>query len=704
MTNASPRCAAVSFAARLPLRRVLWRSRFLVKRVHGMIDRLTRWAGFFRDWFVPAPEPRAEAAVRPTAAGPARTFDDQTLLRLAAHREQPLFSVLRSAGAMTPLVVLFALLPAIYACQNRSLSPQAALCGLKSLAMLAADGFDDFTDPGLSHPTAPCRMQPPLMSWLTAAALRLAGPGREAGLIFASFLAVAGMIGLMYAVARRWGDARLALLSSGLLAFHAGVVNQSQEPTPDALGLCLALCCIWGFTYHWQKYPGMASPALLASGVALGLCLLASGLLAAAVAAAIVIYVAWWKTSPGNRGAAAVPARKTALGGRKTDVAVVGVLCLTAFAVGGWWEMMMASRYGMEFWHSWATWQPLPPRHGGEVGAFNTLDAEDSTAILAATNMPPLSNDFAMILRLRTVLSPLIWLALLGLATLLREGAVPGERSARRDRRLIIAWAFTAGATWLLWGFHGRMPALAWPIWNGFLIPPLIILAAVGLLQIVDRRIAYPVALAALILANADLADLLGRRLGLSVWAAPGLPRWFGWAAPAVGLTLFLALWQGLLVRCACDPQTRRRRLLSFLCGALLVGFGVLGVASVNRATDEDRELAHLAASLGKIEDVDRCTLVAVDLPSAGPRATPPQLKYVLNSLFPHAVLNQTGSWETALALAAGDNRPGARHLVVAWGARGHSQQPKSGVMLRPVGQPIASNGLAIAAYVTGEL
>src|SRR6516162_4106360 len=120
------------------------------------------------------------------------SMDDATIRRLASEPERPLFPLFRHAEAMAPLVIVLAFLPTLYAVENRTLSEEGAWQGLVSLRCSKALDLAEAIDPAALEPDQPHRFQPPLMTWLTALAMRAFGVGTEAGLVTAAYLCTAG--------------------------------------------------------------------------------------------------------------------------------------------------------------------------------------------------------------------------------------------------------------------------------------------------------------------------------------------------------------------------------------------------------------------------------------------------------------------------------------------------------------------------------
>ena len=222
-------------------------------------------------------------------------IDDGTLRRLAREPARPLFPLLAKAEAMVPLVVVFAFLPALYAVENRTLSETGAWEGLIGLRCFAAANFSDLVDPAVLAPGNPLRYEPPLASWLTALSMTAFGVRQAAGLVAPAYLCTAGLIVAGYILGRRLGGEALGLVTAMLLAFNPQVLAGAQEPVPQSAGCLFAVLALAGAVAHWQKSSAVMSYQLLLGGIALGLCLLTAGPMAAAIVVIILIYAVWWK-------------------------------------------------------------------------------------------------------------------------------------------------------------------------------------------------------------------------------------------------------------------------------------------------------------------------------------------------------------------------------------------------------------------------
>lgn len=605
-------------------------------------------------------------------------IDDRLLMQLAVEPARPLFPVLHQAAAMTPLVVVIALLPALFAVVNRRLTEPSALWGLQSLKCLAAADLNEFVDPDGSAATAPLKWQPPLMNWLTAAGLHFLGSAREVSLVAAAFLCTAALVAAGYGFGCRLGDERLGLLTALLLACHPEILKLAQEPVPYAAGLLFALICLWGFLSHQGQATAPASLSLLVAGIALGLCLLACGPLALAVLATLLLFVSAMRIGTLLRARRGRPAGLL-LHAQGHSFRALAILAATAFAVGGWWELMMGSRYGDEFWQAWIWWMPVA-----------------KTGTLAAARQP----DLGTWRQFHELVTPLAWLSLLGFHDILRGFFHPQAEPGKPGRGLPIVWTLVGGGLWMFLAALNSVTPAAMGLGQLFVVVPLILLAAVGLLAIIDRRVSCVVAIPLALCSVIEILMTAGQSPRADQTVA-SFTSGVDWAmiAPPLASGVIAAVLLGWVVR---DSEPLRRSMLAGLVLMILGGSCVRGAVSLQRATPDDRELAALRAILLKLPDVRQSTLVSVE--SSAPESTesPAQLRYLLRSLWPEAVFSQADSWEPALAALS--PLPGERdsgpQILVAWGSRGRAKLPAAGTLLRSLGPPAYFQGLEVTAYV----
>lgn len=615
-------------------------------------------------------------------AAPAE-IDDETLLRLAAEAERPLFPLLDRAEAMVPLIVVLAFLPALYAVEFRTLTEAGAWQGLVSLKCRAADGLNEFVNPAPFDPDQPYGFQPPFMSWLTGLSMRLFGAANVAGLLGPAYLCTAGLILAGYVLGRRLGGESLGLVSAALLAFHPQLLEGAQEPMPQSAAILFGVLALAGGVAHWQKASALTSYQLLLGGLSLGLCLLAGGIVALAIVLILLIYALTWKFDAWffRRGRLA---RDSGPFSRLTAIRSTAILAATGFALGGWYPLLMGSSYGREFWQAWL--------HGGQAASAATMARDPS---------------IPLVLLEINHLSPPFWgFILIGLFAAARDVCLAGEDPARSHRALLPVWGAVALLAWILSGGL-TSPDLPWvSVWKALLIVALLMLAAVGLIEIVKRRISFSVAIAASLLsvitsavalespatdpASADALDLSFPRLaGVSV--NPGI------------LALLPILAGFVLLQFAEHGDIRRRFILRAMLLILLAAHCLVGMLAVRRTNAGDRELDEMRGGFARIAAVKSCAFVALSAENPPPQLRPPaQLIFTLSSLWPEARITFEGSWEEAEASTASSTVPDEKNstLFIAWSPRGLARRTVPASSLKSAAPPLLYRGLEIVAYL----
>ncbi|HEY2252426.1 MAG TPA: phospholipid carrier-dependent glycosyltransferase [Planctomycetaceae bacterium] len=654
-----------------------------------------------------------------STTGTSSERDDRELERLAAEPARPLFPLLNQADAMIPFVVVLAFLPALYAVTNRTLTEagaELALAGIRCQAI--ADPLELF-DPS-SHVTSsgplnevslqtgpslqigpslqtgqPFRYQPPLMVWLTGLAMKGFGIGNVAGLVGAAYLCTAGLLVASYVLARRMGGEPLGLVTVVLLAFNPLILQGAQEPVPQSPANLFALLALAGVLVHWQKSSAFVSYPLLLAGIALGICLLAGGPAALAVLLIVLVYVPIWKLAAWkfeawqhDRSGVVWDRSQTC---RRTALRSTLVLAATAFAFGGWTVLLPASRHGGDFWTEWLT--------GGATAAVASEPGPARTWVSAA---------FWEMNRLAV---PVFALALLGLATIVRDLWRAQEDPAKRHRGILLAWVAIALFAWLLLGGPASHGAPHIKVWETLLTIPLIIAAALGAIEIAERRIGFLWSLSVGFLALADAAvwgrqGLDGDRPESALDAFSSAESW-GWGRGVVAPLVVVAIGTALAAFAGASEKRRRSVLSGVLVTTILINC-VWGAWAVRRTNIGDRELDEVRASLSRLKPVDRLTFVALASPeTVASLQPPPQLIYVLASIWPQSSMNFAGSWESALrpsaADAAGKDAPPAEpgvSIFIAWSPRGRVRGTAPDTSLKTAAAPFLFQGKEFVAYI----
>lgn len=609
--------------------------------------------------------------------------NDLELKRLAAEPERPLFPLLDQAEAMLPMVLVLAFLPSLYALTYGTLTDWGALQGLAGLDYLAAGGPTDLADLTQLEPQQALRFQPPLMSWLTALGIKVTGVGHAVGAMVPAFLCTAGLIVSVYVLGRRLGTERLALISAGLLAFNPLILAGAQEPVPQSATVFAAVLALAGVITHWQKSSSLVSYQLLLAGISLGLCLLAGGAVAVAVVAVIVLYVVLWKCTDRRVTRSGIVSDRIRFSRRMAFRSTL-VLVATAFAVGGWDVLLLSSRYGSQFWEGW-------------------LAAAGITPAVIAGSAPPLTLD--RVWDLCHLAWPLLGLTLLGLWAIVRDIYRGDEEAARRHRGLLGVWCLVALGL-ALWTGAAPSGGNAAQVWTTLLAVPLVMTAALGILQIAERRVGFGVALAAcafsLAVVAADRWFPARDEIGAGATVGPGAHTLQAVLAPTL-LTGIIACLAGFI---AAERERSRRLVLSGLVTAILMVNVAWGLDAVRRTEVGDRQLQELRAGLERFTPIDR--LVFVDLSPTGNRVTfrpPPQMLFALRSLWPAAELSTVTSWDAPLP-ARGPQSPtsNGQVLFVGLSPRGRVRGSSPAAGLKAATTPLYYRDLEVVAFVGDRL
>jgi len=608
--------------------------------------------------------------------------DNSALEQLAAEPDRRLFPLLGRADAMLPLVVVLSFLPALYALANRTLTEPGAWQGLLSLECLAARDLSEFVDPAGSDPAQPLRFQAPLMNWLTAFSMWLFGVGQTAGLVAPAYFCTAGLVVAAYVFARRLGGEQLGLMSAVLLAFNPRILQGAQEPLPQSAAVLFATLALAGMIAHWQKSSAVASYRLLLAGIALGMCLLAGGIVAPVIVLVVFFHVLLWKAVVWRRSGLRLVWDRSRLS-RRTALRSAAVFAATGFAVGGWHLMFMGTRYGAEFWRGWA--------------AAGTEPSPLSEQPLVRASLAEVALD------LSRLALPLSGLALVGLFGIVRDLRHDDEDPGKRHRGLLVIWVGIALCAWIICPGARRPGSPTVQVWETLLAVSLVISAAAGFLEIAERRIGYLASAAAMILPLANAALLFDRAS-----AEPARTgRWFTlWGAQfslggALALAI-LAVGAVAVVRLIAARAARRAALMTTLLLATVFANCLWGALAVRRTSGADRQLAEIRAGLAPLKSVESCTFVSLSAPEEQQRLHPPaQLAFVVRSLWPAAEMSYAGSWEEASPTRRANSEPNGNgvSVLIAWFPRGRNRPAAPAGALTTLAPAFLYRSFEVVAY-----
>ncbi len=610
-------------------------------------------------------------------------IDDRELEQLAAEPSRPLFPLFSAAEAMFPLVVVLAFLPALYAAVHSHLTEPGALQGLAGLRILATGEIGVVDAPAEFERLDRQRFQPPLMNWLTAVGLKSFGIGSAAGLAASSYLCTVGLLLAAYALGRRLGGEKLGLMAVLLLAFHPLILEGAQQPTPQSATALFALLTLAGVVAHWQKSSSITSYQLLLGGISLGLCLLAGGPVALVLFVIMAAYILVWKIEARWRTTKSGTIWDRSQFSRRTAISSAAVLAATAFALAGWQVLLFSSRFGTEFWMQW-----LMPA------------GVQASVLIPGGGLPLLSEAW---LKFNLLALPVWGLTCVGLFAVLRDVWHGHEDPARRHRLILFPWIVIALGAWVCEGGLKSADDPAVKMWAVLLVIPLVIAAALGLIEIAERRVGFTTAVVAGLVSLVDTAIFAGWSMDLPSGAtgvAVGLPR------AVIGnpsVITAMALLAGLGIARFASSEPRRRIVLAALLAVIVLSNSWWGASTISHAAASDREIDDLRAGLSRLPRVDRFTFVA---PLRGVRSLPEQppvrLVYGLASLWPNARYNFADSWEDAISPARfePDTAAAGATAFVAWSPRGLIRGTAPDPSLKSAAPSFIFQGLEVVVYV----
>lgn len=600
-------------------------------------------------------------------------LDESTLRRLAVEPNRPLFPVLAQAAAMQPLILLIAIVPALYSASYAELDRATAWQGLAALNVVQADSLSALVDP--AGGTA-LDGQPPLASWIGACFLRLFGSATLAAPVAVSVAGVAVLVLATSLLARRYGGERAALVAAGLMALNPVVLRHSQHAGPATLGGALAVLSVVGLVVHRQQVTARWSLPLWCAGGALGLCLLAAplvplGPVALAVCAALVGVemrrrrkdrVLETSGSPGSFRPLRMP-------GAVWQFAVV------ALAVGGWWWVWKCRGTGASCWQQWLSVQP-------EDTSESSLADLQALAAHRLLGLWPISG--------------LIFLGVTGLLDPARDEAGRG-----RSKCPELAVAGIGGSLLAILLFFRDRQGLS----EGASAVQLLLIAfpvtcaALGFVRVIDRQAsARQLILCATLTAAAGFgasfnhaSQFLEGQAQVSASAAR--------TALAGGTLILVWLVAGMwLLKSWGDRGDRLPRLVLIVGLGLTFGLSaVWGLQAIGRSKRLSTDLAEMRLGLSQ---VSARSVAILWLPEDGTRP-PAEVEFLVRSRWPQLEIQRGARWENSgesLSLLSADHAP--EDLVVMTWIESNTVRPEiPGNRLRALGPAYRYRRGELAAY-----
>ena len=396
-------------------------------------------------------------------------LNDADLLRAVAPERQRLFTTLSRVSAFAPLIVVCCTLPAFQLLNNPGLNELASMWGLRSLGVAKSTTLESILEPGANEAGQPLIFQPPLVSWLNGVVVWALGTSHPLSSSLVSLIATAAAIWLVTRCAWRIGGANTALISALLMCSHPQVLESAIVPTNSAVGLCLMLASMFSFQRYLEQGQFLISSNLFGSGVLLGMALLAIGPIAFSIP--LIFFLLGLISPPQPRSISELTNNTRVLG----SPAPRSILILIAIdlVVGGWWELMMSTNYGSSFWRAW--WASLPKE---------CLIPEESD--WRTDVCPPLQQSLADWL---TQSAMLVGWLLVGLHRCWQESRNSTGGLTRRSYQYLLCWWSVLFVGRVICEVAGTMTATNTVVWNVALLTPSILLAALGIGSLIERKV-----------------------------------------------------------------------------------------------------------------------------------------------------------------------------------------------------------------------
>ncbi len=496
----------------------------------------------------------------------------------SAEPGRPLVRPAPRSAMFFPLVVLAAVLPGLYALNWWNLTPPGPWWGLRGLAVL--DGYVVDQSPAAEslRPALEARafravaLQPPLYAWLEAVGLAVGSDHSPAATVMPSYIAGGLIVLLVYWHGRLWRGPGVGLVAALLTAFNPHLLIQMKEASPATLAVAATMASMYAYGRHFRIGAGTArfdlrgggASWMIAGGLAMGLGLLAMGIVGLLCIPVVVLHQAYLRSdmAPAERQ------ERPWYGLWNNPSLVAGVIALAvALMMASPWYAAMASTHGRAFFA--ALLNPPDPLGWDRPALLTRLND------LAPATLP------------------------LGLFALAR--AIRAALMAERDDRGTIGGIF-----WAVWL---AVAAITPALWVGgpqtamglFLLVPLNLLAAQAIADLAGRRVSVRTLSW---LAPATAVSVVWWLSGDLRGAVIGLTR--GHVAPRSALGLHLALdllvavvWLARgLGRWARSRDTRQRRYLAAFLAAVLVTSLADGLREVTFRHLETRELMNLRSAI----------------------------------------------------------------------------------------------------------
>jgi hypothetical protein len=599
-----------------------------------------------------------------------KTLDDSQLLRLAADPRTRLFADLRGAASWGPMVLVVSLLPIYLSTIQSGLNDAAAGWGLRALDLLTAAHVDGWLQPGLNGYAGGLVHQPPLGTWMLAISVDMLGTHSLLAWRVLSLAATTCLIVFSDFLGRRIGGASFALVVIACICCHPVTLQLATGIGPESVGLLLITIAVWGFLGHLAGPASLVSRQLLVGAIAWGLSLLTVGPVAVTLLIPLGLHV--WLLRGHRDSVDTTAVSESHVRNVWIGVRSFLVFLATGLSFSGWWQIMMQSNHGMEFWNSWWT---------GHVSTNSPLDWAGSFGSIWLRQ-----NEFVC------------GFLVIGLFRAVGELKSPSSEVSRRHCQFTLLWWLTA--LFIRWVFD--LPAFRGSVlmnaWDGFLLIPSALLVAGGIKAIVLRQ-THPLVEALLIVST----------LALATWMASGSAILTVIALLAgIGVLVLLPSVTARVRRYAEGWKDRDwRRVVQTALVLLLFGHLAIGFVQRPKMSGDSAVLVELHDRMAPLPEMRRISLMTLS------DSIPESLSFLVHSRWPKAQLTVKRSWDAILAnvpdpksTETKSTNPAVGEVVVAWTRRDSRLQTEITTVPRfqPFGDSVRFRGRKLAIYTNEPL
>ncbi|MBM82945.1 MAG: hypothetical protein CMJ78_20480 [Planctomycetaceae bacterium] len=590
---------------------------------------------------------------------PLPDVDDVELVRLARTPESDVFPLLRKARAMTPLLVLLACLPGVYALSQFTLTDADADFALQAIQHYGSDGSQERAS--VIEPTRQSHFWTrPLTTWMTAASLKQSPFRPAVRIALPSYFGAVALVFAGFWFCKRLFDLRVALVFAVYFALSGSLVAMIQQVESSTWALASAAAALACLLEHCQRSSSAYSMYLFMAGVIAGLGMLVGGPIALAVLAVQMVCI----LSRVRRKHVEKPVLRIARSRQiepKVALASMGLLVLIVAISGGWWLAYQSQLHGGHFWTVWLSGVDHPL-------AQNEAGSSSLAALIGSVSLELLGK-----------LGALVGLSALGLFELSHralsvkaaargiekeDSATEASQASRKDAirenvaaRTLIAWFVIGLALWIGAARNCEAAPHICRLWLQFVFFACVVLAAYGTECIIQRN-ASTLEVIAVIVATISARLVMFEIQPIDTTTNLSIP-----VTVTGALLICWLIWRnhGLSFHRSPARPSGHDTLPLRMTILIIALWNAFSAIEESRSQAADTFLSDYYDRLCRIHDVDRITLVT-------PHSPPPQLRLVLHILDRESPVHHEPNWSrVGVDLIESTAKP---RLLIGWGVR----------------------------------